>query len=296
MLALGCTLGADAATPPRQADADRRILPAPGGPRFPHAHRRADDRRGSAAGDGGISRTDPRAPAPRSALPPQARLHSARLRAPGVGGRPELQPRVPRPPHGAADARHLGPAAEPGRPHLLPTARPLKAAMGDVADRGSEGRPLRADHEDPSLADRRHRRGGPGDGAVRPLARTAADQALRARLAAAPRAGHRGAGRSGSARSGARRGGAGRGSGRRDHPSRPRARPRARRRRGDRRDHLGRPQPRPGDAAERAHRPPPALSRHRRLAGGLQDRQERLRRHRQRRRCSPSSPAPCAPS
>ena len=74
----------------------------------------------------------------------------------------------------------LGAAAEPDRADLLPAARPLQAAVGDVADRGPRGRPLRADHQDPPLADRRHRGRGPRDGAVRPLAGPAADPALRA--------------------------------------------------------------------------------------------------------------------
>ena len=38
---------------------------------------------------------------------------------------------------------------------LLPAARPLQAAVGDLADRGARGRPLRADLQDPPRDDRR---------------------------------------------------------------------------------------------------------------------------------------------
>ena len=134
--------------------------------------------------------------------------HRARQRAPGVGRRSELQPRVPHPPHRAADPGRLGAAAGPDGADLLPAARPLQAAVGDVADRGPEGRPLRADLKEPPRADRRHRRDRPGDGAVRPLARTrrrcdtpgapgsrtpspASPSSLAAGLRGAVRAGHR---------------------------------------------------------------------------------------------------------
>ena len=98
---------------------------------------------------------------------------------------PELQPRVPHPPRRAADSGGLGAAAGSDRLDLLPAARPLQAAVGDVVDRGTEGRPLRADLKEPPRPDRRHRRDRPGDRAVRPLPRPAAAAALRARVAAA---------------------------------------------------------------------------------------------------------------
>ena len=81
----------------------------------------------------------------------------ARHRPPAVGRRPELQPRVPRAPHGAAGAGLRGAAAAAGRAHLLPAARPLQAAVGDLDGRGPRGRPLRAHHQDPPRADRRDR-------------------------------------------------------------------------------------------------------------------------------------------
>ena len=61
----------------------------------------------------------------------------------------------------------------PDRADLLPAARPLQAAVGDVAGRGPRGRRLRADLQDPPRADRRHRGRRPRAGAVRPRARPA---------------------------------------------------------------------------------------------------------------------------
>ena len=101
------------------------------------------------------------AAAPRPALPPEARVPAARDRPAAVGRRPELQPRVPRPPHRAAGAGLRGAAARARRAHPLPAARPLEAAVGDVARAGARGRPLRADLQDPPRARRRHRRRRP---------------------------------------------------------------------------------------------------------------------------------------
>ena len=64
-----------------------------------------DDLRGAAAGLRRVPRHAARAPAPRAALPPEARRPAARDRPAAVGRRPELQPRVPRAPHRAARAR-----------------------------------------------------------------------------------------------------------------------------------------------------------------------------------------------
>ena len=69
-----------------------------------------------------------------------------------VGRRPELQPRVPRPPHRAARPGLRGAAPAPRGADLLPAAGPLQAAVGAVADRGPRGRPLRADLQDASRA------------------------------------------------------------------------------------------------------------------------------------------------
>ena len=62
------------------------------------------DLRGPAAVLRGLLQPGARAPAPRPALPPEARRAAAGDRPPAVGRRPELQPRVPHPPHGAAGA------------------------------------------------------------------------------------------------------------------------------------------------------------------------------------------------
>ena len=50
---------------------------------------------------------------------------------------------------------------------LLPAARPLQAAVGDVAGPGPRGQPLRADQQDAPRARRRRLRRRPRDGAVR---------------------------------------------------------------------------------------------------------------------------------
>ena len=115
----------------------RRLLPAPRARRGAHMHvgscmlfegrrRRTTTRRARRG-----------APAPRAALPPAARVRPARPGPPGVGRRPALQPALPRPAHGAAERRpatselkHLAGRA------VLAAARPLQAAVGDVARRG----------------------------------------------------------------------------------------------------------------------------------------------------------------
>ena len=182
--------------------------------------------------------------------------------------RPELQPRVPRPPHRAARARELGAPAGSDRADLLPAARPLEAAVGDVADRGPGGRPLRADHEDPPLPDRRDRGRGPGDGAVRPVPESAA--AARTPGVPGSPTPNRGprellaAGLQGRRARGTRAGG---GRDRRARAPRARARARARGGRGRRRDRLGRAEPGSGDAAERPDRAAPALRRRGQSAG-----------------------------
>jgi hypothetical protein len=196
--------------------------------------------------------------------------------------RSELQPRVPHPSCRAADSGRLGAAAGPDRLDLLPTARPLEAAVGDVVDRGPPGRSFRADLKEPPRADRRDRRDRSGDCAVRPLSGPAATAALRACVAAALRAGRRRALGRRSAGRRADRARARRGRARRALAPRSRACPRARGGRGHRRDRLGRSEPGAGDAFERRHRPAPALCRGGELTTGLQARQERLRRDRQR--------------
>ena len=91
-------------------------------------------------------------------------------------------PRCPRP--GSEEQLHALAGAD-----LLPAARPLEAAVGDVARRGARARAtaLRADLQDPPRADRRRLRRRPRDRAVRPRARSrrAAARPTRAVAAAA---------------------------------------------------------------------------------------------------------------
>ena len=84
---------------------------------------------------------------------------------------------------------------------LLPAARPLQAALGDVAGAGARARPLRAPDQDPPRGGRRHLRGRHRDRALRPRAGARAG-AGRGRLGAAADAEHR---RPGRARGVARR-------------------------------------------------------------------------------------------
>ena len=140
-----------------------------------------------AAGVRRLPRSRPRAAAPRAALPAEAGDAAARDRTAAVGRRPDLQPRVPRPPHRAARARHRGAAVPPRRADRLPAARPLEAAVGELARRGARGRPLRADLQDPPLARRRRLGRRPRDRAVRPRADAgAAADRPRAVAAASP--------------------------------------------------------------------------------------------------------------
>ena len=82
-------------------------------------------------------------------------LHPAR-RPRGLGGRPALQPRLPHPPHRAAEAGRRVAAEEALVARDGAAARPQAAAVGDLGRRGARGRrPLRDDHEDPPLHDRR---------------------------------------------------------------------------------------------------------------------------------------------
>ena len=160
-----------ASAAPRPPHLDRRIVPASGGARVAHAHRRRADLRRPGAGVRGLPRPRPRPAAPGAALPPEARHAAAGDRPAAVGRRSGLQPRVPRAPHGAAPAGHRGAAVPAGLADRLPAAGPLQAAVGELAGRGPRGRPLRAHLQDPPRAGRRHLRRRPGVGAVRRRAR-----------------------------------------------------------------------------------------------------------------------------
>ena len=216
--------------------------PGPGVRRFPQPH--------------------PVAAAPRAALPAQAGVPAAGDRPADLDRRPELQPRVPRPPHRAARARLRGAAARAGRAHPLAAARSRQAAVGAVARAGARGRPLRADLQDPPRARRRRLRRRPDDRAVRPRRRCRRSRRTRASRGPpspcparwrSPPAGSRASAKlpfelAAGALSAATHPGrvAGRGQGGAG---------------GHRRGRLGRPEPRAGHAAERADRPaPPALA------------------------------------
>ena len=77
------------------------------------------------------------APAPGAALPPAALLPALRATA-DLGRRRPLPPRLPRPPHGAAQARRRADAQAPGRPHHVAAARPHAGRSGRCgSSRGS---------------------------------------------------------------------------------------------------------------------------------------------------------------
>ena len=80
----------------------RRLVPHQRELGEPHARRRDLHLRGPAAELRGPARARALAPAPGAALPPEARLPAGPDRAPVLGRRPGLQPRVPRAPLGAA--------------------------------------------------------------------------------------------------------------------------------------------------------------------------------------------------
>ena len=92
------------------------LVPAPRARRRAHARRRGLVFEGDAAGLRRARRGDRGAAAPRSALPPAARVRAARPGPPGVGRRPALQRPLPRPPQRAARAglRRASSSAWPG--------------------------------------------------------------------------------------------------------------------------------------------------------------------------------------
>ncbi len=155
---------------------------------------------GPAAGVPRLRRPRARAAAPRAALPPEAGGAAARDRAPAVGRRPELQPRVPRAPHGAARAGLRGGPARARGAHPLAAARPHEAAVGAVARAGARGRSLRPDLQDPPRAGGRRRGRGPRDRAAGPRAGAAARPARGRAVDAAARAERRRARRARAAR------------------------------------------------------------------------------------------------
>ena len=280
------TLSSHAAASPRQAHRRRRLLPAPGGTDLAHARRRADDPRRPAAVDGGVPRTDPPAAAPGAALPPQARPYHTALDS----GRPVW---VDDPSFNLEyHVRHTALPAPGGWEQLHSLTARIFSQQLDRSKPLWEMWLIEGLEDDRfALISKTHHSLIDGIAGIDlatvlfdlspdppPLRHSGRAWQPHREPGVAGAAGRRPAGRA------ARRGRAGGGRARRARAPRPRAGPRARGGGGDRRDRLGRSEPRAGDAAERRHRPAPALRRGRQLARGLQARQERLRVHRQRRR------------
>ena len=161
----------------RPAHRPRRVLPRLRGGRRAHARRLGRDLRRPVAAVRRVRRPARAQAAPRATLPPEARLSPARPEPAGVGGRSPLQRRLPRAAHGAARAGGRAGAAPPGGPRVRPAARPLQAAVGDLARRPRGRGSLRAHLQDAPLPRRRHLRRGHHHRAVRPGARAAADRA-----------------------------------------------------------------------------------------------------------------------
>ena len=252
-----------------------------------HARRRADDLRGPAAGDGGVPRTHPHAPAPRAALPPQARAtrpldsgrpvwiddpsfnleyHVRHTALPAPGDREQLR---------ALTARIFSQQLDRSKPLWE-----MWLVEGLEDDRFAL---ISKTHHSliDGIAGRR-----PRDGAVRPQPRPAADQALgravAARTASRARPELLAAGVTGAVRAGARAGGGRAGRAARTPSARSaRAREAA--------EGIGEIvwaglNPAPETPLNVDDRPAPALRRRAAAARRLQARQERVRRHRQRRR------------
>src|SRR5262245_5584352 len=142
----------------RRADRSGFLIPPSRARWDPDARGLDDPVRGSGAALRRVPRPHRVAAAPRAPFQTEGALRAVRAGPTGVGRRPTPQPRLSRAPHLPAGARLRATAAGPGRQDLLPTARPLEAAMGDLAGRGPEGRPFRGRRQDPSRDGRRRLR------------------------------------------------------------------------------------------------------------------------------------------
>ena len=77
-----------------------------------------------------VPRAHPLAASPGAPVPPEAALRALWPGAAGLGGRPAVQPRLPRAAHSPPGARVRAAAAHARRPRLLPAPRPLEAGLG----------------------------------------------------------------------------------------------------------------------------------------------------------------------
>ena len=132
------TLGPRAPAAPRPPQRRGRLLPAPGGPDHPHAHRRRRDPRGARRRTSRALRDhvrsgcrSSRAIARSSPRPPFGLGRQMLDRRSGV------QPRLPPAPHRAAGARRRRELPAARRADVLPAPGPHQAAVGAVVRRGA---------------------------------------------------------------------------------------------------------------------------------------------------------------
>ncbi len=176
---------------PRTPHRAGRVVPVPGAAGDAHARGRAlrarpvDPTRRPAAVRGRRVRVRV-ASAPGAAVAAEGQDGAVRSRAPGVGRRLVVRPRLPHPPRGAPEPRRPGRARRTGPADPLPPPRSFEAAVGALRDRGPRGRSRRDPDEGASRDDRRPVGHAPQRGAVRPLAAAARAYAA-ARLGARAR-------------------------------------------------------------------------------------------------------------
>ena len=150
------------------AHCHRRLVPASGAHRLPHARWRSHHRRGATAFARGVRGAPRVSAASGPALPPEAVVPALRDGPAVLDRRRPVQSRLPRAPHRTALARLAGAVARAGGPGVLPAPRPVQAVVGDLARPGARRRPLRADLQDPPRAGGRGGRRGHRHRAVRP--------------------------------------------------------------------------------------------------------------------------------
>ena len=112
-------------------------VPPRRGRRHPHAHRVVRGVRATGAAVRGGRRPDRQQVAAAAPVSPEGALRAGSPRPAGVGRRPALQPRLPRPPLGAPSAGRRGGARQPDGTADGRRARSAPPAVGGVDDRGS---------------------------------------------------------------------------------------------------------------------------------------------------------------